>query len=87
MDHNTADKLEHDFSLPQAGTDKEREDDITNITRAFIHPKYHPPGLDRAQVHTIKAPGLDHAQVHTIKAPGLDRAQVHTIKAGMGPKH
>ena len=50
VDHEAADKLEHDLSLPQAETEKERESDTTSNRRAFVHLQYHPHGLSRAQV-------------------------------------
>ena len=46
----SADKLEHDLSLPQAETNKGKESDTTSNRRAFVHLQFHPYGLSRTQV-------------------------------------
>ena len=47
----SADKLEHDLSLPlQAEPSKGKESDLTSNRRTFVHLQYHPHGLSRTQV-------------------------------------
>ena len=47
----SADKLEHDLSLPlQAEPGKGKESELTSNRRTFVHLQYHPHGLSRTQV-------------------------------------
>jgi len=84
VDHEAADKLEHDLSLPQAETEKERENDITNNTG---YPYGQPPqriGSQRIQGFRNPAMARWNALGERIPKPCSDRFSFERDTFGRG---